>query len=112
MTYSETVKEIGYQPNRYRNLSNAFFPLFLDVKKISMKEIPDREIQIRNLLTLLNKNLFSKALETPLKLELVDYIEQLQLTLDILDVKKGKKDLDQIKKAAKHLAPKMQSSVS
>jgi hypothetical protein len=111
MTYSETVKEISYQPNRYRNLSNAFFPFFLDVKKIAPKEIPDKELQIRTLLSLLNKNLFTKSLDTSLKLEFVDYIEQLQLTLDILEVKKGNKDINQIKKAAKHLAKKMQSSV-
>ncbi len=113
MTYLErTIQEVENSPRSYQTFSDVFFPSFLQVKNISENRIADREEEIRQLYGLLEKRLFDPSLSRKQKIDLMDYIEKLQLTLELLEVKRNPSKLQEIKKAAKHLGKKMQSGFS
>lgn len=110
MTYSQVLNDIKPRPGKYQTLSDVFFPSFLKVQNIPKHDIADKEKEIATLLALLEKKLLVEKLSKAQKIDLIDYIEQLQVALEILAVSKGKKDLNNLRKAALHLGPKMQSS--
>lgn len=81
-------------------------------QKICQGDLSEKETEIRQMCGLIEKSLVSTKMTRAQKIELMDYLEQLQLALNILDVKNGVASMNQIQKAGKHLGKKMQSSFS
>lgn len=112
MTYLESLNDIKIHDMQYQHIAKPFFSSFLNVKHISQqKDISDKENQIRSLATLIRIQLYSKGISKADKIEFMDYLEKLQLALEVLEINQGKKDLPSLKKAAANMAKKMQSSV-
>ena len=111
MTYTESIRDIREQPRQAASLTKIFSS-FHDVRRVSGKQAAERLKDLCELIPMLEKKLFSRGLSRQEKIDLADYIERLQLTRDVLDAKLKKIHPDDLRRAARHLGKKMQSSFS
>jgi len=112
MTYAAAIRDIKANPKDYKTLSNAFFSSFLEIKKVRKDQILEREAELSQLCRMLSRKLVRDPLTREEKIALMDYIENLQLALDDLEEMREPSIKEGRIKAARHLAKKMQSSVS
>ncbi len=93
MTHAELIRERDRTAEDYEMLSRAFFPSFLEVEGIPKNKIDEREEDIIQLRSLLEKKLISGGLTREQKIVLMDYLDRLQLTIDYLEEKRNPRSL-------------------
>jgi hypothetical protein len=111
MSYQKSFIANPDVPIVHVTFSDVFFHSFIDVRHVPVRKIDETAAEIKVLYALLQPRMYLPELSRDQKAELMRYLAELKEALEDLDIRKGTRDPAAMKRAASHLAKKMQSSV-